>query len=166
VQSRWLVIGPSSPAIQISRIMQGSFRLVSTRRASNHHQRPSLEGLRFGPIRQPGDLVQLDTKKVRPARGVVLKHFSARDMVSRWDVLEVHDAPLPWPRRTFWTRWSIACLSPSPLYRWMAAASSLPNSRPLASNATCRSSCSRRVRRNSMGRSNALIARTTRSFIK
>src|ERR1700720_3571116 len=25
--------------------MQGSFRLVSTRRASNHHQRPSLEGL-------------------------------------------------------------------------------------------------------------------------
>lgn len=46
---------------------------------------------RFGPIRQPGDLVQLDTKEVRPERGVVLKHFSARDMVSRWDVLEVHE---------------------------------------------------------------------------
>src|ERR1700735_1674501 len=46
---------------------------------------------RFWPIRQPGDLVQLDTKEVRPARGVVLKHFSARDMVSRWDVLEVHE---------------------------------------------------------------------------
>ena len=42
---------------------------------------------RFWPIRQPGDLVQLDTK----ARGVVLKHFSARDMVSPWDVLEVHE---------------------------------------------------------------------------
>ncbi|HEV2299062.1 MAG TPA: hypothetical protein VGR72_11145 [Candidatus Acidoferrales bacterium] len=46
---------------------------------------------RFWPMRRPGDLVQLDTKEVRPARGVVLKHFSARDMVSRWDVVEVHE---------------------------------------------------------------------------
>ena len=46
---------------------------------------------RFWPIGRPGDLVQLDTKEVRPARGVVLKHFSARDMVSRWDVVEVHE---------------------------------------------------------------------------
>jgi transposase InsO family protein len=46
---------------------------------------------RFWPVRRPGDLVQLDTKEVRPARGVVLKHFSARDMVSRWDVVEVHE---------------------------------------------------------------------------
>ena len=45
----------------------------------------------FWPIRRPGDLVQLDTKELRPVRGVVLKHFSARDMVSRWDVLEVHE---------------------------------------------------------------------------
>ena len=45
---------------------------------------------RFWPIRRPGDLVQLDTKEIRPQRGVVLKHFSARDMVSRWDVVEVH----------------------------------------------------------------------------
>jgi putative transposase len=44
----------------------------------------------FWPIQQPGDLVQVDTKELRPARGVVLKHFSARDMISRWDVLEVH----------------------------------------------------------------------------
>jgi len=46
---------------------------------------------RFWPIREPGDLVQLDTKEIRPQRGVVLKHFSARDMVSRWDVVEVHE---------------------------------------------------------------------------
>ncbi|SRR5579875_742378 len=46
---------------------------------------------RFWPIRKPGDLVQLDTKEIRPARGVVLKHFSARDMISRWDVVEVHE---------------------------------------------------------------------------
>jgi transposase InsO family protein len=41
------------------------------------------------PIQQPGDLVQIDTKELRPARGVVRQHFSARDMVSRWDVLYV-----------------------------------------------------------------------------
>ena len=45
----------------------------------------------FGLWASPGDLVQLDTKELRPQRGVVLKHFSARDMVSRWDVVEVHE---------------------------------------------------------------------------
>lgn len=40
--------------------------------------------------RQPGDLVQLDTLDVRPLPGVVLKHFTARDVVARWDVVEVH----------------------------------------------------------------------------
>lgn len=40
--------------------------------------------------REPGDLVQVDVKDVRPLPGIVLKHFSARDVVSRWDVLEVH----------------------------------------------------------------------------
>jgi transposase len=45
---------------------------------------------RFWRVRQPGDLVALDTKQVRPARDVVLHHFSARDLVSRWDVLQAH----------------------------------------------------------------------------
>jgi len=45
---------------------------------------------RFWRIERPGDLVEIDTKELRPARGVVLKHFSARDVVSRWDVVEVH----------------------------------------------------------------------------
>lgn len=40
--------------------------------------------------RFPGDLVQLDTLDVRPFPGVILKHFTARDVVSRWDVIEVH----------------------------------------------------------------------------
>lgn len=39
-------------------------------------------------IRQPGDLVQVDTLDVRPLPGVVIKQFTARDMVSRWDVIE------------------------------------------------------------------------------
>ena len=41
-------------------------------------------------VDQPGDLVQVDTLDVRPVPGVVLKHFTARDIVSRWDVLEAH----------------------------------------------------------------------------
>ena len=45
---------------------------------------------RFGRVREPGDLVALDTKQVRPARGVVLHPFSARDLVSRWHVLQAH----------------------------------------------------------------------------
>src|SRR5260370_32750522 len=41
-------------------------------------------------IQQPGDLVEIDTKEVRRGRGVILKHFGARDVVSPWDVVETH----------------------------------------------------------------------------
>jgi len=41
-------------------------------------------------IQQPGDLVEIDTKEVRRGPGVILKHFGARDVVSRWDVVEAH----------------------------------------------------------------------------
>lgn len=37
----------------------------------------------------PGDIVQVDTMDVRPLPGVIIKHFSARDIVSKWDVVEV-----------------------------------------------------------------------------
>ena len=40
------------------------------------------------PVR-PGDLVAVDTLDLRPLPGLVLKQFTARDIVSRWDVLEV-----------------------------------------------------------------------------
>jgi len=42
------------------------------------------------PVAQTGDLVQVDKLDVRPLPGVVLKHFTAGDIISRWDVLEVH----------------------------------------------------------------------------
>lgn len=42
------------------------------------------------PVERPGDLVQVDTLEVRPLPGVVLKQFTARDVVSRWDVIEAH----------------------------------------------------------------------------
>ena len=39
---------------------------------------------------QPGDLVQVDTLELRPLPGVLVKQFTARDVVSRWDVIEAH----------------------------------------------------------------------------
>lgn len=41
-------------------------------------------------IKEPGDLVQVDTLDVRPLDGRVIKHFTARDVISRWDVVEAH----------------------------------------------------------------------------
>jgi putative transposase len=41
-------------------------------------------------VRQPVELVQVDTLDVRPLPGVAFKHFTARDVISRWDVIEAH----------------------------------------------------------------------------
>jgi len=41
-------------------------------------------------VRRPGDLVQVDTLDVRPLPGVMFKQFTARDMDSRWDVVEAY----------------------------------------------------------------------------
>ncbi len=38
--------------------------------------------------KEPGDIIQVDTMDVRPLPGVAFKHFAARDVVSRWDVIE------------------------------------------------------------------------------
>ena len=37
---------------------------------------------------RPGDLVQVDTLDVRPFPWITLKQFTARDVISRWDVME------------------------------------------------------------------------------
>ena len=39
---------------------------------------------------EPGDLVEVDTLDLRPLPGVILKHFTARDLSSRWDVVGVY----------------------------------------------------------------------------
>jgi len=39
---------------------------------------------------EPGDLVDVDSLDVRPIPGVVFKQFTARDVVSRWDVIQAH----------------------------------------------------------------------------
>ena len=40
--------------------------------------------------KEPGDLVEVDTVDLRPLPGVILKHFTGRDIVSRWDVLGIY----------------------------------------------------------------------------
>jgi transposase InsO family protein len=39
---------------------------------------------------RPGDLVEVDTVDLRLVPGSILKQFTARDVISRWDVCEVH----------------------------------------------------------------------------
>ncbi len=39
---------------------------------------------------QPGELAQLDTLDISPLPGVVIKHFTGHDVISRWDVVSVH----------------------------------------------------------------------------
>jgi putative transposase len=39
--------------------------------------------------REVGDIVELDTLDLRPLPGVVLKHFTAHDVISKWNVLDV-----------------------------------------------------------------------------
>jgi len=41
-------------------------------------------------VSAPGDLVQVDSMDVRPVPGMVFKQFTARDLVSRWDVVQAH----------------------------------------------------------------------------
>jgi hypothetical protein len=38
--------------------------------------------------RLPGDIVQVDTMDVRPLPGVIIKHFGARDVISKWHAIE------------------------------------------------------------------------------
>ncbi len=71
-------------------------RLVEPRRqALSARKRPrprpyAIRKPRAYAVTQPGDLVQLDTLDVRPLPGVGLKQFTARDVLSRWDVLEAY----------------------------------------------------------------------------
>jgi transposase InsO family protein len=40
-------------------------------------------------VDRPGDLVELDTVDVRPVPGRIWKQFTARDVISRWDTVEL-----------------------------------------------------------------------------
>jgi len=60
---------------------QGFKRPYATRKPKDYH------------IAEPRDLIRLDALDIldiQPLPGVVLKRFTARDVISRWDVIEVH----------------------------------------------------------------------------
>ena len=40
--------------------------------------------------KQAGDIVEVDTLDLRPLPGVMLKHFTAHDVICKWDVLDVY----------------------------------------------------------------------------
>ena len=56
------------------------------------HLRPyAIRKPRDYQVQLPGDLIQLDTVEIHPLPGKILKHFTAHDVVSRWDVLDLHE---------------------------------------------------------------------------
>lgn len=62
---------------------------VSARKRSR--QRPfAMSKPRDYQIKEIGDIVQLDTLDLRPLPGVLFKHFTPHDVVSKWNVMSVH----------------------------------------------------------------------------
>ena len=65
---------------------------------SNHVSARKRQRQRAYAIRKPkgyginlvGDMVQLDTLDIRPLPGVSLKHFTAHDVISRWNTISVY----------------------------------------------------------------------------
>jgi len=65
--------------------------LLERRRRKKHSPRPyAIRKPRDYLAREPGDIVEVDTVDLRPVPGVILKHFTACDVVSRWGVLGVY----------------------------------------------------------------------------
>lgn len=65
--------------------------LAEKRRHKNAFARPyALRKPKGYVVREPGDIVEVDTVDLRPLPGVILKHFTGRDIVSRWDVLGIY----------------------------------------------------------------------------
>ena len=105
---RWgkdkLVVLVHEEGYQVSTSMVGRIirrlkdRGVLKEAISNHisarkreHKRPyAIRKPKDYVVQEPGDLVQLDTLDVRPLPGVVLKHFTVRDIISRWDIVEIY----------------------------------------------------------------------------
>jgi putative transposase len=65
--------------------------LPERRKSRNYPPRPyAIRKPKDYLAKEPGDLVEVDTVDLRPLPGVILKHFTACDVVSRWDVLGVY----------------------------------------------------------------------------
>src|SRR3989304_5883195 len=69
------------------RLVEPQRRALGAARRRPHRPYAMRKPKEYHP-RQPGDLVQLDPLELRPVPGVLLKQFTARDVGSRWAVLE------------------------------------------------------------------------------
>ena len=92
-------------------------------------------------VKRPGDLVQVDTLDVRPIPGMVLKHFTARDMVSRWDVVEVRTSATANTATDFLSTLQARMPFPYRPSRWTEAPNSRRVSNRLARSGTFAYSC-------------------------
>lgn len=97
------LLGPRHETVSTSMVgrilahLKRSGRLVEPLRAKSPWSRRALRPRPYAvrkpkqyAVSRPGDLVEVDTLDVRPAPGVVFKQFTARDVVSRWDVIQAH----------------------------------------------------------------------------
>lgn len=79
----------------LSRLRQQGLLIEPQRQPISAHKRRlvrpyAMRKPRDYAVPYPGALVQLDTLDIRPLPGLVLKQFTARDVVSRWDVIETY----------------------------------------------------------------------------
>jgi len=87
--------------LKVRGLLHDPLRVVKIR---SHRAKKRPFALRKPPkyaIQQPGDLIQVDTLDVSLVPGRHFKHFTARDMVSRWDVLQVCSRATAHHARTF-----------------------------------------------------------------
>lgn len=90
--------GFSTSASTVGRILgrlkaRGALKeALQPRMACRHKRLPRAHAIREPKgyeVRAPGDLVQVDTMDLRPDPGKVFKHFTARDVISKHDVIGV-----------------------------------------------------------------------------
>lgn len=74
LKKRGQIIEPEKKTISAKRKIKRSY---AVRKPKGYH------------ATNPGDLVEIDTLDIRPLPSIIWKQFTARDIVSRWDVLEV-----------------------------------------------------------------------------
>jgi putative transposase len=67
-------------------LVEPVWRSVSKRKGRRKRRWYAVRKPKGYEVEEPGDLVQVDTVHVRPLPGKVFKQFTARDVISKWDV--------------------------------------------------------------------------------
>ncbi len=78
------------------------------------HQRPhAIRKPKDYAVESPGDLVQIDTMELRPRAGMIRKHFTAVDLVSRYSVADIRSTATAGTATTFLDR--VMAVLPAPV---------------------------------------------------